>query len=442
MPLFIFFSATLKFPDNLPRYQKNAFTIFQQIISRIDELIMELNHRKIQATSLFTSIQQVETEMRKEQQTAEQHNRDKALSNLRKARFMKQMQNLTKTLKEQTILTHSYPMPKPTNATELTKKIMDDSPHEILIPDITKDLQEELTKLGLNITPLTNTNSPSNNGTLENTPQCKLSIPSSSTLTMQESTTIVSTEKPTCEHKDVDHSKPTDQDEKTKELTSQNTSQQQQQAQQFTPTYKNEDNEKVGNINTKNATRKTTNEPPRNHQTPKLQKQPPLKKSSASSSVLHPLKLNRNDHIEAYPWAHEASKNFHKTTPLAGKEEVEFLNVSYRTLPQKITTAQKEQMRQPIALTDAALRRIDEHIGMKTKNKNCIFFCKVCDDTTPHEFKRKTKCRRHVRTHLGYSVYRCSFCNFISNNLTSIHLHYISTHGIPKKWIDSNEIKN
>ena len=35
---------------------------------------------------------------------------------------MKQMQNLTKKLKEQTILTHSYPMPKPTSVTELTKK--------------------------------------------------------------------------------------------------------------------------------------------------------------------------------------------------------------------------------------------------------------------------------------------------------------------------------
>ena len=35
--------------------------------------------------SLFTSIQQVETEMHKEKETTEQHNRDKALFNLRKA---------------------------------------------------------------------------------------------------------------------------------------------------------------------------------------------------------------------------------------------------------------------------------------------------------------------------------------------------------------------
>ena len=380
--------------------------------------------------SLFTSIQQVETEIRKEQETAEQHNRNKALSNLRKARFMKQMQNLTKKLKEQTILTHSYPMPKPTNATELTKKLLHDSPDEVPIPDINKDLEEELTKLGLNITPLRNTNSPTNKGTLENTPRCKRSIPPSSTSTVQESTTIVCTGKPNHQY------------EETKELTSQN-SFQQQEVQESTAANKNECTEKVTNIGTKQPPRKNSNEPPNNLQTPKLPKQPPRKTSSDPPSQLQPLKLNHNDHIEAYPWAHEASKNFHKTTPLAGQEEeVEFLNISYRSLPNNLTTAQKEQMRQPIALTDAALRKIDEHIGMKTKNKNCIFFCKVCDDTTPHEFQRKTKCRRHVRMHLGYSFYRCSFCNFISNNLTSIHLHYISTHGIPKKWIDSHEIKN
>ena len=86
----------MKIPDNLPLYKKNAFNIFHQLLSRIDELTMEVNHRKIQVASLFTSIQQVETEICKEQETTEQHNRNKALSNLKKARFMKQMQNLTK----------------------------------------------------------------------------------------------------------------------------------------------------------------------------------------------------------------------------------------------------------------------------------------------------------------------------------------------------------
>ena len=119
---FSHFSDKLKILDNLPTYKKNAFMIFHQLISWIDELNTEVNHHKIQVASLFTSIQQVETEMHKEKETTEQHNNDKALFNLRKARFMKQMQNLTKKLKEQMILTHSYPMPKPTSVTELTKK--------------------------------------------------------------------------------------------------------------------------------------------------------------------------------------------------------------------------------------------------------------------------------------------------------------------------------
>ena len=59
--------------------------IFHQLISQIDELNTEVNHHKIKRASLFTSIQQVETEMRKEKETTEQHNRDKALFNLRKA---------------------------------------------------------------------------------------------------------------------------------------------------------------------------------------------------------------------------------------------------------------------------------------------------------------------------------------------------------------------
>ena len=46
---------------------------------------MEVNHHKIQVTSLFTSIQQVETEIRKEQETTQQHNRDKALSKFKKS---------------------------------------------------------------------------------------------------------------------------------------------------------------------------------------------------------------------------------------------------------------------------------------------------------------------------------------------------------------------
>ena len=46
-----------------------------------------------------------------------------------------------------------------------------------------------------------------------------------------------------------------------------------------------------------------------------------------SPTAMKPLKLSHNDHIEAYPWAHQASENLFKKTPLAQEEEVEFLNI-------------------------------------------------------------------------------------------------------------------
>ena len=410
------FSATLKIPDNLPTYKKNAFTIFHQLVSRIDELNLEMNHRKIQVASLFASIQQVETEICKEQETTEQHNRNKALSNLRKARFMKQMENLTKELKQQTVLTHSYPMPKSTNTAELTKKLPDDSPDELLVPDVTKDLEQELTKLGLNITSLTNTNSGTNKRTSEDTHQCKLSA--SSTSTPPESTTILSTEKTTCEHKDLQQFKQTHQCEDTKELPSQKSSQ----PQVLSPCNHNEDTGKGIDA---------------------VERQPHIKTSSKSPSEEYnfespkvPRTLSRNDHIEAYPWAHEASKNFHKTTPLASNEEIVFLNLSFKEI-NNFTIEQKKQMRQPIHLTDAALRKIEANIGMIKHDKGNIYTCKVCDPGTPFQCTKRTKMKRHIRMHLGYAFYRCSFCNIISNNLNTITKHYVHTHGIPKIWIVS-----
>ena len=381
------------------------------MISRIDDLNTEVNHRKIQVASLFTSIQQVETEIRKEQETTQQHNRDKALSNLRKARFMKQMQNLTKELKQKTILTHSFPMPKPTNTTELTKKLPDDSPDEILIPDIMKDLHEQLTKLGLNITPLTNTKSETNKQTLEDMTQCKLFASPSSTSTPPEKTTIASIKIEPCKHKDVEQCETTHEYEHTKELPSQNSSQllEEQKYELSQPT------------------RDTSNGAQ------------PEEDILDSSTAIKPLKLSHSDHIEAYPWAHNASRNFSIATPLAEEDqEVEFINMKYRSLPKYLTSQQREQMKQVITLTEVAMQRIDKHIGIKRERNKKKFFCKVCDSTSPFQHQKRSRCKRHVKIHLGYSVYRCSFCNFISNNATSVCAHYMCTHGIPKVWIPSD----
>ena len=109
------FLATLTIPEELPQYKKNAYTIFHELLTRIDELTIELNIRQMQMASLFTSMQQVEIRRLKEGETIEEYNRHKSLANLTKARFMKQMEKITKELKKDTLLTHNYSIPKPTN---------------------------------------------------------------------------------------------------------------------------------------------------------------------------------------------------------------------------------------------------------------------------------------------------------------------------------------
>ena len=291
---------------------------------------------------------------------------------------MKQMQNLTKELKQKTILTHSFPMPKRTNTTELTKKLPDNSPDEILIPDIMKDLHEQLTKLGLNITPLTNTKSETNKQTLEDMTQCKLFASPSSTSTPPEKTTIASIKTEPCEHKDVEQCETTHEYGHTKELPSQNSSQplEEQKYELSQPT------------------RDTSNGPQ------------PEEDILDSSTAIKPLKLSHSDHIEAYPWAHNTSRNFSIATPLAEEDqEVEFINMKYRSLPKYLTSQQREQMKQVITLTEVAMRRIDKHIGIKRERNKKKFFCKVCDSTSPFQHQKRSRCKRHVKIHLGYSVY-------------------------------------
>ena len=125
---------------------------------RIEELKIELNTRQMQLASLFTSIQQVETRRKKEEETTEDHNRHKALANLTKIRYLKQMEKMTKQFKADTPLTN-YPMPKSKNSTVLTNNI----PHkndQILIPNIENNITDELNKLGISnsLTPTDNTN--------------------------------------------------------------------------------------------------------------------------------------------------------------------------------------------------------------------------------------------------------------------------------------------
>ena len=143
------FLATFTIPKELPQYKKNAYTIFHELLTRIDELTIELNIRQMQMASLFTSMQQVEIRRRNEGETIEEYNRQKSLANLTKARFMKQMEKITKELKKDTLLTHNYSIPKPTNQTVLTNTLSQKTPNNILIRDIETNIQEQLNRLGI-----------------------------------------------------------------------------------------------------------------------------------------------------------------------------------------------------------------------------------------------------------------------------------------------------
>ena len=124
----------------------------------MDDLITEQNHLKLQMASIFTSIEQVETQKRGENETIEEYNRHKALANLTKMHFMKQMEKLTKKFKEDTELTNLRPMPKPTNENILTKKVSTDISNNVLLPNIESNVEDELKRLGLDTKLLTTSN--------------------------------------------------------------------------------------------------------------------------------------------------------------------------------------------------------------------------------------------------------------------------------------------
>ena len=114
---------------------------------RIEELKIELNTHQMQLTSLFTLIQQVETRRKKEEETTKEYNCHKALANLTKTHYLKQMEKMTKQFKAETPLTN-YPMPKSKNSTVLTNNTSHKN-DQILIPNIENNITDELNKLGI-----------------------------------------------------------------------------------------------------------------------------------------------------------------------------------------------------------------------------------------------------------------------------------------------------
>ena len=226
----------MKIPDNLPQYKKNAYTIFHQLSTRIDELIVELNIRKMQIASLFVSIQQVETESRKAQETTEEYNRRKAIANLTKARYRHQMEKITKQFKKGTVFTHNYSMPKPTNGTVLTNTLSIDIPEEITTPNIENNIEDELTKLGISSTLLTATNSKTNQEDLKKSSALSSLVSHAASPSLRPTLREISTQETArttlkqqyhTAQTDQEGSKKTQEQEKTRQESSRTTSKQQ-----------------------------------------------------------------------------------------------------------------------------------------------------------------------------------------------------------------------
>ena len=162
----------------------------------------------------------------------------------------------------------------------------------------------------------------------------------------------------------------------------------------------------------------------------------PTKKTSHAPAV-QPLKLSQKEYHEAYPWADEASKNTFNKTELSN--EVEYINIPHRSILNYLTSRMRDQLKKNINLPDIVTEKINNCIGMTKINDKPTYFCMVCNRKSPYNHPKRGICARHVRIHLGYSLYRCSFCNFISSTANSVYSHYTLRHGIPKEWIFSKK---
>ena len=357
-----------------------------------------MNVRKMQIASLFVSIQQVETEKCKPGETTEEYNRRKAIANLTSVRYRHQMEKLTKQFKKETALTHNYSMPKPSNEVVLTNPLSKDIPEEITTPNMENNIDDELAKLGISPTLLTTTDSQTNQKGLKR----MSTLPSS-----------------VCHRTSSSLRRTLEQEITTKEA-SRTKSKQQDYDEQLPSTY---------------LPPHTSDESNAEDQPQSSNSMQHTKRTTSQAPDVQSLKLSQKEHNQAYPWAQEASKNTFCKTELSN--EVEYVNISQHSIGKYFTSRMKDQLKEKINLPDVITEKINNCIGMTEKNNKTMYFCKVCNMKSPYNHPKRGMCARHVRIHLGYSLYRCSFCSFISNNPNSVYSHYTTRHGIPKEWIFS-----
>ena len=139
-------------------------------------------------------------------------------------------------------------------------------------------------------------------------------------------------------------------------------------------------------------------------------------------------KLTHQQHIRAYPWAHDASRNTFTKSNLAS--EVEYIDT--RQIDKFLTTEMKKKLTTPIKLPKRIVQEIDDNIS----EINGEYQCNLCSTI----FNKRYPATRHVRIELGYKEHRCSYCNYMSNTTSMIYRHYGNNHGIPKEWICSQNL--
>ena len=291
---------------------------------------------------------------------------------------MKQMEKITKELKKDTLLTHNYPIPMPTNQTVLTNTLSQKTPDNIVLPDIETNVQEQLNHLGISNLLVTTTKKPKEESSQTISLSTRTTSAHENSATTPQSTGKLNKllrEKLRQESKE-DHiqvSPPQDKNVGYLPITMEH-SRNQEQDKQPSPinhiyaeipqkkTEKLKSNEEEEEDSEYHDFEMTDVEEPETSNT-KCKRQKPTK----------PVRLNHQQHRTAYPWAHNASDNATMKTNLA--DEIEYIN--HPKVHHVLTDEMKKMLIQRIQLPQDIHKEIDQQI-QETKNK---FICKICSNS-------------------------------------------------------------
>ena len=362
---------------------------------------------------------------------------------------MKQIENLTKELKKDTLLTHNYSIPKSTNQNVLTNTLTQKIPDNIQIPDIEANVEEQLEHLKISNSLLTTTKNPT--GTSSSSARKTAQEEKSTTLQITGRFNKLqlenSAQQSKVEIRQV--STPQNQDTRNLQRTVVNSTKQEQD----NPNQLSQPKHIYAEVPQKKKT-EMSQEQKNNKKTPEEKKKEYLKQDNEDTEEendfinsaddyseaikkkrkrqkpKHPCKLNHEQHRKAYPWAHKDSHNACMKTNLS--DEVKYIR--HPNIQNILTDNIKKKLIKKVSLPKEVIQEIDQNI-QPTTNK---FLCKLCS----YSFNKRYAAHRHARIEMGYHEYRCSFCNYLSNTTICIDQHYVNRHGVPRKWITSENLSN